>query len=129
MKTIKQVQLNVLPEAGSLAKVYRSVAELKEHLPADSLDNVRLLVSELVTNSIRHAGLGPGDRIQLKISVLDRLVRAEVIDPGPGFAAPDTPEPRPDLAGGWGLYIVHQVSSRWGTERKDGNCVWFEIET
>ena len=128
-KTLKQVQLNVLPEAGSLAKVYGSVAELKGYLPADCFENVRLLVSELVTNSIRHAGLGPEDRIRLNVLVLDRLVRGEVHDPGPGFAVPETPEPRSDLGGGWGLYIVHNVSNRWGIKRNDGHCVWFEIET
>lgn len=126
---LKQVQLNVLPEPSSLAEVYRSVAELRGHLTTELFDNVRLLMSELVTNSIRHAGLGPGERIHLEVLVLDRLVRGRVQDSGPGFTAREVPEPRPDLGGGWGLYLVHRISSRWGTESDGGHCIWFEIET
>jgi len=46
---------------------------------------VMLLASELVTNCIRHAGVGRRQRIRLRALVTDTLVRIEVIDSGAGM--------------------------------------------
>jgi len=87
----------------------------------------QLLVSELVTNAIRHAGLDDGDTITLSVEASDRALRIEVSDPGPGFAA-DEPFPDPDHASGWGLYLVRELSDRWGVERNTLTRVWFELD-
>ena len=97
-------------------------------LPSEKLEDVRLVVSELVTNSIRHAGLSPDDQIWLTVTVSDGAVRGSVCDPGPGFGVPSEPYPRPDLSGGWGLPIVETISDRWGVKRNRRACVWFEID-
>jgi anti-sigma regulatory factor (Ser/Thr protein kinase) len=90
--------------------------------------DVRLLVSELVTNSVRHAEIGPEDSIVLKLRIDDVHVRVEVSDGGPGFDPPEA-DPTAELArdSGWGLFFVTQLADRWGIDRDDGR-VWFEIE-
>jgi len=101
---------------------------LKSDLPPEKLENVRLVVSELVTNSVRHAGLSPDQQILLAVVISDGSVRGRVCDPGPGFEKPSEPRPRTDLSGGWGLPIVERISDRWGVKRNSYACVWFEID-
>lgn len=88
--------------------------------------DVYLLVSELVTNSIRHAGLGSDGSIRLGILDFPDRVRVEVVDRGRGFRR--TPYLRPpDDHGGWGLRMVDAVADRWGISDAGGTCVWFEL--
>lgn len=86
---------------------------------------VKLLVSEAVTNSVRHAGLGAQERIELEVSAADDRVRVDVIDHGRGFDPAQPIEPGPD--GGFGLLLVGRLSDRWGFERADSR-LWFEID-
>lgn len=99
----------------------RAVDELGAAWNAATLSDARLLVSELVTNSVRH---GFGDRITVDIDS-DRagVVRCEVIDDGTGFV----PRGRDDrLVGGWGLDLVEQIAQSWGV-REGSTHVWFEL--
>ena len=96
--------------------------DLDTQLDASLAFDVRLLVSELVTNSVQHAGVGPDDSIQLKLIVRDNTVRVEVRDNGPSFDAPAQPPPD-DADKGWGLFLVEQLADSWGV----GDGVWFEI--
>ena len=91
------------------------------------IEDLRLLTSEVVTNSVRHAGLVPGDTIGLAVDVSKRRVRVEVADDGPSFDPSDLPESSPEGTGGWGLRIVEQLSDRWGVIRNEPNHVWFEV--
>ena len=97
-------------------------------MPPEKLEDVRLVVSELVTNSILYAGLSPDDQISLTVTVSDGAVRAGVCDPGPGFRMPSEPSLRSDLSGGCGLPFVETISDRWGIEGNRHACVWFEID-
>lgn len=101
---------------------------LDDLLPPGKLEDVRLVVSELGTNSIRHADLSPNDQISLSVAASAGSVRGRVCDPGSGFEAYSEPRPRPGLKGGWGLPIVERMSDRWGVERNSCACVWFEID-
>ena len=85
-------------------------------------------MSELVTNSVVHAGLSPDEAITVTVTVQGGLARGEVRDRGPGFEPPKEPAPKPDLAGGWGLYIVNRVADRWGVAKTGSKSVWFEID-
>ena len=95
-------------------------------LAVQDYSDLRLLVSELVTNSVRHARLGPGDRIRLQVEISDRVLRVEVSDPGEGFVA-NIPEPGARGPGGWGLFLTERLADRWGVDR-DGEwtTVWLE---
>ncbi|MGH2706489.1 MAG: ATP-binding protein [Actinomycetota bacterium] len=94
----------------------------------DVYERVRLLVSELVTNSVRHTGIGPGveGQIVLRLSATPDRVRVEVSDPGGSGRPRMTPSPGAD--GGWGLLLVDQLSDRWGASQYRGTTVWFEID-
>jgi anti-sigma regulatory factor (Ser/Thr protein kinase) len=119
-----ELALPLTPLAPSAAR--RAVEELTDDLPAMVVEDVRLLVSELVTNSVRHAGLSASDTIQLRVVRTEDAVRVEVIDPGGGFDADYEPLPRAG-GGGIGLYMVRQLAHRWGVARNHLTRVWFEI--
>ncbi len=105
-----------------------ALSDIDEHVDESTAFDVRLLVSELVTNSVRHAQLGPDDSINLKVTIGDENVRVEVADGGPGFDPPaEDPTPAEAADSGWGIFFVKQLADRWGVERGAGR-VWFEIE-
>jgi anti-sigma regulatory factor (Ser/Thr protein kinase) len=118
-----------LPRAlESAAAARQAVGELSDSLPEDVLGDVRLLVSELVTNALRHAGLSDDERIALAVGVTDTAVRVEVTDHGRGFDPSAVPSD-PEAAEGWGLYLVATLSDRWGAESDEGATrVWFELD-
>jgi anti-sigma regulatory factor (Ser/Thr protein kinase) len=126
MKAEIDLRLTPNSEAGLAAR--HSLDRLEGGLPTEKLEDIRLVVSELVTNSVRHAGLPPNEQISLTVVISDGSVRGRVCDPGPGFEKPSEPRPRTDLSGGWGLPIVARISDRWGVERNCCACVWFEID-
>ena len=123
-----QIDLRLTPNSEAVSAARHSLDELKGLLPPEKLEDVRLVVSELVTNSVRHARLSSDDQISLTVAASAGSVRGRVCDPGPGFEVPSEPGPRPDLRGGWGLPIVETISDRWGVERNRHTCVWFEID-
>jgi anti-sigma regulatory factor (Ser/Thr protein kinase) len=103
-----------------------ALADLESQLDTSVAFDVRLLVSELVTNSVQHAQVGAEDSMVLAVSFTDATVRVEVRDDGPGFEPPASPPPE-DADAGWGLFLVEQLADSWGVS-EDGKAVWFEIE-
>jgi anti-sigma regulatory factor (Ser/Thr protein kinase) len=85
---------------------------------------VRLLVSELVTNSVEHAGAGPDQSIEVQLTSSEEKVRVEVSDPGPWT---EPPASRSD-PGGFGLLLVARLADRWGVAGGPRKSVWFEID-
>jgi anti-sigma regulatory factor (Ser/Thr protein kinase) len=118
-------ELAVTPEAAAVAR--HALDDLADAVPGTKLRDVRLLVSELVTNAVRHANLSPGDHIRLVFEVADHALRVEVHDPGGGFV-PTAPAPDPARPSGWGLYLVAELSDRWGVDSDDTTLVWFELD-
>ena len=118
------------PTAPSVARRKLS-GVLKEWRLEEVLDTASLLVSELVTNAVRHAG----SSVRITIAVEGSRVKTSVWDQN---LAP-LPAPRPlgstdvieDLAeGGRGLYLVQEMADNWGADTTaDGKCVWFELQT
>lgn len=105
------------------ARARRALSSLNGSL-AGLAETVRLLVSELVTNSVKHGGAGPQDSIDLALTASAGMVRVEVGDGGPGFE-PKTSRTEP---GGFGLMLVDQLADRWGIEGEPRPFVWFEID-
>ncbi|WP_217914803.1 ATP-binding protein [Miltoncostaea marina] len=114
-------RLPPLPTAPAEAR--RCLRErLRGALPEGRLDDVLLVASELVANSVMHAGLGPGDAVRLRLRRVAEGVRVEVSDAGGGY--------RPDRgggAGGRGLGLVAGLSSCWGLRSDGGTAVWAEL--
>ena len=107
-----------------------ALAGLEDRLDPNILFDIRLLVSELVTNCVKHAAVGPEDSIVLDVDIQDHHVRVTVADTGPGFEPPDSPvsEEAAEAGSGWGLFLVDQLSDQWGVERQGGAMVWFELQ-
>ena len=125
---VAEINVRLTPDPEVVTTARHALDRLADFLPPEKLEDIRLVVSELVTNSILHAGLSSDEQISLTVSVSASSVRGRVCDPGPGFEVPSKPCPRPDLRGGWGLPIVETISDRWGVERNKHACVWFEID-
>jgi anti-sigma regulatory factor (Ser/Thr protein kinase) len=117
------LRLNPGPEAIPAAR--KALDGLDGLVDRTVWEDLRLLVTELVTNGVRHGSRrGP---VQVAVSLTDDKVRVEVSDGGRGFNPPEAPMPRDDGTGGWGLQLVDRVASTWGVKVDDGTCVWFEL--
>ena len=121
------MQLSLPVDASTPGVAQTALGEQGLSVPDRVLPDLQLLVSELVTNSVRHADLVPGQRIELRVAVAPGMVRVEVEDPGPGF----TPTPRRSgerRDDGWGLYLVEHIADRWGVVDGPPSIVWFEMD-
>ena len=99
------------------------------HDGAWSLDDGRLVASELVGNAVRHSGCLDEHQLRVAVRLRNERLLISVHDPGlSGLAA--QPAGEDSLApGGWGLRIVEQLTEAWGAERPDGYRVWAELAT
>jgi len=88
----------------------------------DLLDDAALVVSELVTNAVRHAGSAS----LMVVNRTDGGIRVEVRDEGPGAPVHDSSDT--DAEHGRGLMIVSALATAWGVEDDDGSkTVWAEL--
>jgi anti-sigma regulatory factor (Ser/Thr protein kinase) len=84
-------------------------------------------VTEVVSNAVRHGG-DVSQPIRLAVTPKDGYMCVQVTDAGAGLV------PRPgaleaDDNGGFGLFIVEQLTRRWGVTREDSKTrVWFELD-
>ncbi|MEU6578577.1 SpoIIE family protein phosphatase [Streptomyces sp. NPDC046805] len=111
-----------LPPESEIVHTARTLA--RQQLEAWGLQDIAfdtsLIVSELVTNAVVHAS-GP---LQLRL-ILDRVLTCEVSDEN--STAPHLRHARPADEGGRGLFIVANVTERWGTRyTEEGKTVWTE---
>lgn len=143
--TARRLVDELLAVTGLLELVEGVVAAVKEGMVADTasagqarrfvdqvlsrwhcggvLEDVKLLVSELVTNAVVHAD----SDVEVAVRLLNDAVRIEVVDRAP--AQPLRPsDPPQDAESGRGLLLVETLASAWGVEALDqGKVVWFEV--
>lgn len=100
---------------------------MEDFVDRDLLDSSALVVSELVTNSLRHGVLAPNASIEVRVTANANGTRIEVIDRGIGFDPASLRPPEPEALGGWGLFLVERLSSRWGVSTDGATRVWAEI--
>jgi anti-sigma regulatory factor (Ser/Thr protein kinase) len=111
------------PDPGDVAVARRWVADaLAGHASQETIETVVLLVSELTTNAVLHAGTD----MALLLLVEGPTVHLEVADSNRD--KPVVRDPSDDDAHGRGMLLVEVMSDRWGADRTaDGKVVWFEI--
>ncbi|MGH2838076.1 MAG: ATP-binding protein [Thermoleophilaceae bacterium] len=123
--TATQLSLRLNPGPEAIPAARRALDGLHGLMERPVFENLRLLVTELVTNGVRHGSeRGP---VTVVVLVGDELVRVEVSDCGRGFTPPEAPMPHADGTGGWGLQLVDRVASSWGVQIAAVTCVWFEL--
>jgi anti-sigma regulatory factor (Ser/Thr protein kinase) len=121
------IDLRLPPDVRAPDVARRSLDALRPSLDGTVVDDAKLLVSELVTNSVRHAQLGPEDTIAVRVLTTPSALRIEVADAGTGFDPAALPAPNGH--GGWGLSLLDRLAARWGVSPGDGSQVWFELDT
>jgi len=121
-----RMRLGSGPDAAAEAR--HANGQLRADLDPPLMETLRLLVTELVTNSVRHTDC---DALTLKIAVGRSAVLTEVTDDGPAFdlelyEAASADEHDPGF--GWGLFLVQRLAKSWGV-KEDGHSkrVWFEL--
>ena len=122
----EEIKLRLVGGVDAPARARQALRVLNGNM-ADLRETVKLLVTELISNSVVHAGADRDATIEVSILCSERGARVEVEDQGPGFE----PKPRePDLVngGGFGLMLVDRFADRWGVEPKNPSRVWFEID-
>jgi anti-sigma regulatory factor (Ser/Thr protein kinase) len=107
-----------------------AVADVLRDWRPDRRDAMMLIVSELVTNAVRHGSCDRRDRISLAVRRRDGATRIEVTDSGSrGRVVEEVERTGASQRSGWGLPIVAELTDRWGVERGPGRtCVWCEID-
>jgi serine/threonine-protein kinase RsbW len=109
------------PEAPPAAR--RALGVFADRLDFRQLEVLQLLVTELMTNAVRHGSGGASGTVELDVTVSDDTVTAQVSDDGEGFVRGSR---GPGPSGGWGLVLVESLATRWGIERNPTR-VWVEI--
>jgi anti-sigma regulatory factor (Ser/Thr protein kinase) len=104
----------------------RVVALAEPFVEAERIPSLRLVMSEVLTNAVRHGE--PGGEMLVAVTPKPEFLCVQVTDTGNGFA----PRPRalaPDPDGGFGLFLIERLTRRWGLTREDSNTrVWFEFD-
>jgi len=113
----------VLPIDGrSVAAARRFLRTLLDGHQATATDDAVLMISELVTNAVRHAHI----LLRVMVSIADQTLRVEVSDDDPTL--PVAPDPQHHATSGRGLRIVDDLADEWGIiPNTDGKTVWFEL--
>lgn len=118
-----------LPHSPDSATIARSLAEeeLGPFLTSERAEDLRLLVSELVTNAVKHAPPEPDGMIVLQLERNGDAVRVVVRDGGrhvdPNLAGFDSP-----TDGHFGLFLVDSRADRWGFSVDGDKGFWFEMD-
>ncbi len=123
--TATQLSLRLNPGPEAIPAARKAMDGLDGLLDRPVWEDLRLLVTEVVTNGVRHGSQrGP---VTVVVQVGDKVVRTEVSDCGRGFSPPAAPMPHADGTGGWGLQLVDRVAAAWGVHVDGETCVWFEL--
>ena len=115
-----EVTVKLSPDEQAPAAARRALDGFAGVIEPRLLPNLRLIVSELVTNGVLH---GKGD-VRLKLVLSDASLHVEVVDDGHGLTEPEL---NPDRDGGWGLVIVDKLADRWGVFAGSTH-VWAQID-
>jgi two-component sensor histidine kinase len=117
------LDLDMARDPSAPAQARKAITGLGGHVDGDVLNDAVLLVSELVSNSVKY---GEGDILLRARTRGPRQVLIEVVDDGGGFS-PQIRRPSRFQASGYGLHLVDELASSWGVHPGTAH-VWFEID-
>ena len=123
---VNPLHMKVFARAESAEEV-RAVLRgwLAGRVPERELGDAELVATELVANSVRHAGLAATDVVRVRATEGDGILHLEVQDPGRA-GKPQRREPDP-LHGGIGLNLVDRLSLHWGIAGDGDTMVWADL--
>ena len=122
------VRRSLAPDLDAPAAARQALDRFGGQLEADVIERSALVVTEVVTNSVEHAGLTAAQPIDLNIQVLPGCLRTEVTDEGTAGFDPVITVPYPGQDSGRGLWMVDQLTDRWGVDFIHGTRVWWEFD-
>jgi anti-anti-sigma factor len=97
-------------------------------LSDDLLENGKLVVSELVTNAVRHGADPERGWVHVVIHQVPTSMRIEVTDSGESANEPVLHAGDEDRTSGWGLFLVARLAERWGVTSDQTTTVWCELD-
>ncbi|MEU8199645.1 ATP-binding protein [Streptosporangium sp. NPDC049046] len=116
--------------AESVGAARRYVRGVLENSGRRDTYDAELLVSELVSNAVRHSESGrAGGLVTVVVANCGETIQIAVADKGSATCAPEIPaEPDEEAEGGRGLWLVSEVALSWGWhEGAAGRIVWFRL--
>jgi anti-sigma regulatory factor (Ser/Thr protein kinase) len=119
-----EVRKEVPNGPGAPAQARNLVDAFASRIPNGLLDDARLVLSELVTNSYKHAGNPEGAPIQVGLDLSESRLRVEVIDRSIFDPTPETPGELRSAK--WGLVLVDRLAKRWDRISEGG--IWAEFD-
>jgi anti-sigma regulatory factor (Ser/Thr protein kinase) len=132
---MSRLLLDLAMEAGVGSPKEARTAVLECGLPlARNSEDLALMVSEVVTNAVRH-GTGPGGELLLRVEIRGDVVHVELEEPGvKGWTAGKSSlgskgvRGSSEQVGGWGLQLVNDLSDKWGVYQDPHRSVWFDLQ-
>ena len=119
------VAIRLAGDPNAPANARRALARLHSDLDEPLLETMRLLVTELIANSVKHDA---AVKVCLKVLVANSAVLVEVTDEGPGFTPTGRTKGQAETSG-WGLFLVDRLANRWGVASEGAATrVWFELK-
>jgi anti-sigma regulatory factor (Ser/Thr protein kinase) len=126
--SIDSVGWSFAPDLDAPAAARRALDGFRGQLEEDLIERSALVVTEVVTNSVTHAGLTAAQPVDLNIEVLPACLRIEVTDEGTAGFDPVVTLPRPGQNSGRGFWLVEQLTDRWGVDFTRSTRVWCEVD-
>jgi anti-sigma regulatory factor (Ser/Thr protein kinase) len=119
---------SLAPDLDAAAAARRALDGFRGQLEEDVIDRSALVVSEVVTNSVTHAGLTAAQPIDLNIQLLPRCLRIDVTDEGTRSFDPVVKPPYAGQNSGRGLWMIDQLTDRWGVDVTHSTRMWCEFD-
>ena len=124
----QQCHWSLAPDVGAAAAARRALDGFRGELEEDVIERSALVVTEVVTNSVTHAGLTAAQPIDLDIQLSPGCLRIEVTDEGSRNFDPAITPPDPGQDSGRGLWMIDQLVDRWGVDFPRSTRVWCEFD-
>jgi anti-sigma regulatory factor (Ser/Thr protein kinase) len=124
----QQCRRSLAPERAAGAAARRALDGFRGELENDVVERSALVVTEVVTNSVTHAGLTAAQPIDLNIELSPGCLRIDVTDEGSQSFDPVVAAPHAGQDSGRGLWIIDQLTDRWGVDFTHSTRVWCEFD-